>query len=441
MGGSGGGNIGPAPAQAQPIDYNSLIQSAGSAAGNIMKQQYASMIENYPAMERLQLGSAQNIGTMLSGEGGKLYSYKQTGKGKNQTWEKVEVGEADPNLYTQRATGAVNEALGQRGGMQAQADKLSTIGDWITATAADSYAQSGPTGVEGELYRQGAADLALGRSLSPEQIREAQQAARASMASRGLGQSLGTTAAEILNRDAYASQREAERRNFAGSVNDMLTRNVLTRRDQAAQQAALGANVLGNAATGYGNVANLGLAGAQANLAVDPVQRGIAPGLGMGASTLNNLGTMTSNTYSNAMGLAGDVAGFNSNMLDSRYNAWSNLRAANMAAGATRQAGMYSMFGGLGGGLLSGGGAALSDKREKTEIKPLGKSGSVLGLKMYSYKYKGDDKKRMGVMAQDVQKVLPEAVTEVEYKGKKRLAIKPAIIGQALAEELAAQAA
>ena len=84
---------------------------------------------------------------------------------------------------------------------------------------------------------------------------------------------------------------------------------------------------------------------------------------------------------------------------------------------------------------------ALSDKREKTEIKPLGKSGSILGLKTYSYKYKGDDKKRIGVMAQDVQKVLPEAVTEVEYKGKKRLAIKPAVIGAALAEELAAQAA
>ena len=39
-------------------------------------------------------------------------------------------------------------------------------------------------------------------------------------------------------------------------------------------------------------------------------------------------------------------------------------------------------------------------------------------------------------MAQDVKKVLPEAVAEVEYKGKKRLAIKPAVIGAALAEEL-----
>jgi hypothetical protein len=84
------------------------------------------------------------------------------------------------------------------------------------------------------------------------------------------------------------------------------------------------------------------------------------------------------------------------------------------------------------------GGAALlaSDKRMKKDIKPLGKAGSVLGLTAYEYSYKGEDKKHKGFMAQDVQKVLPEAVTEVEYKGKKRLAIKPAVIGAALAEEL-----
>ena len=119
------------------------------------------------------------------------------------------------------------------------------------------------------------------------------------------------------------------------------------------------------------------------------------------------------------------------------------MNAARMQAGALNQQGTMGMIGGIGQGLLQGAGMALafSDKRMKKEIKPLGKSGSVLGLKMYTYKYKGDDKQRIGVMAQDVQKVLPEAVEEVDYKGKKRLAIKPAVIGAALAEELAAQAA
>jgi hypothetical protein len=132
-------------------------------------------------------------------------------------------------------------------------------------------------------------------------------------------------------------------------------------------------------------------------------------------------------------------------MQASIYNSYQNnqaaMQAARMGASASQQAGMMGMFGGIGGGLLAGAGFALSDKREKKDIKPLGKAGSVLGLTAYEYKYKGEDKKHKGFMAQDVQKVLPEAVTEVDYKGKKRLAIKPQIIGQALARELTKAAA
>jgi hypothetical protein len=80
-----------------------------------------------------------------------------------------------------------------------------------------------------------------------------------------------------------------------------------------------------------------------------------------------------------------------------------------------------------------------SDERMKTDIKPLGKVTSLLDLPAYEYRYKGEKKKRKGVMAQDVQKVLPEAVTEVDYQGKRRLAIKPSVIGAALAEELTNQ--
>jgi len=89
------------------------------------------------------------------------------------------------------------------------------------------------------------------------------------------------------------------------------------------------------------------------------------------------------------------------------------------------------------------GSSIFSDKRMKKDIKPLGSAGKVLGLTAYEFKYKEQGAgsgepgaKHVGFLAQDVKKVLPEAVEEVNYRGKKRLAIKPAVIGAALAQEL-----
>jgi hypothetical protein len=139
------------------------------------------------------------------------------------------------------------------------------------------------------------------------------------------------------------------------------------------------------------------------------------------------------NTFNNAVNQAGNVESFNRNMQGSMYNSYQNnnaaVQGANMQAGAMRQAGMMNMIGNIGSSILS-------DKREKKDIKPLGSAGKVLGLTAYEFKYKGDDEKRVGFMAQDVQKVLPEAVEERLVKGKKRLAIKPSVIGAALAQEL-----
>ena len=88
------------------------------------------------------------------------------------------------------------------------------------------------------------------------------------------------------------------------------------------------------------------------------------------------------------------------------------------ASAATQQArASYSsgLFGGL-GGIAQGAGAALggffmSDRRLKTDIEKVGKTNS--GLPIYTYKYKGDNKTQMGVMAQDVEKKTPKAVKEV----------------------------
>jgi hypothetical protein len=368
MGGSGGKKQKkPSVQHAAPLDFNALMRSANEQAAASARAQVQAQIEAYPQLEALQLGTIQRIADNLN------------------------------NPYTQAARGDIN--------------RVSGLGNML----ADRV---GETAIERTLREQAETELGLGRSLSAEETRDAQQSARAAFAARGLGTSMGSGAAEILNRDAAAQAREASRRNFASATNQMVTGNVFGRAGQAG-------GMLGSAAQGQ--------------LMVDPYSRALGSAQ-IGGNLGNNLQSGIGQTFGGAQQMAGNVASFNANMLDTRANSqlnnWAAMRGAQMNAGAMNNAATMGMIGSIGGGLLGGAGFALSDKREKKDIKPLGKAGSVLGLTAYEYKYKGDDEKRVGFMAQDVKKVLPEAVTEVDYKGKKRLAIKPAVIGAALAQEL-----
>ena len=350
----------PLPPAPTPIDYDKMSAASIRVARAQALAQEESIKRLYPEYVKMQFGTADQLAGKLD------------------------------NDYLARTRGVVGEEL----------------------TAA-----SAPNTIEARLQQDAEAELALGRSLSPEQMRQATQSARGAFAARGMATGNAAAGAEILNRDAYATARQDQRRGFASGVNQM---------DLARRQR------------------RVGLAGAYGDL--DPFRQSLGPAFGLGQSTLSTTTGQVGNIFGGSLQQAGNVASFNTNMAASQYNSALNnnaaLQAAGMQANATNQAGTMGMISGIGQGVLGGASMfALSDRREKTEIKPLGKSGSILGLKTYSYKYKGDEKERIGVMAQDVQKVLPEAVTEVNYKGKKRLAIKPAVIGAALAEELAAQAA
>lgn len=73
-----------------------------------------------------------------------------------------------------------------------------------------------------------------------------------------------------------------------------------------------------------------------------------------------------------------------------------------------------SMLSGLGGiaGALGSAAIMLSDRRLKTAIKRLGNTMKKLSL--YEFEYIGDDSKHIGVMADDVAKVMPDAVVIME---------------------------
>jgi hypothetical protein len=186
--------------------------------------------------------------------------------------------------------------------------------------------------------------------------------------------------------------------------------------------------------------------GARTLADLDPYQRAIQGGLSLGQTAQAGALDTTQGSFGNALDLFANTGSFNVNRNDSLFNSWMNnatavrtgqqaansqREAANITAAATRASRpkWYETALGAVGNIFS-------DERMKTDVKPIGTAGNVLGLTAYEFRYKGDKKKHKGFMAQDVQKVLPEAVEEVDYKGKKRLTIKPMVIGAALAEEL-----
>ena len=298
------------PPQPQPLDYDALMRASSAAATEQVKQQYKSLIQNYPALETLSLGTVDAISGRLGDKPQPIYELREKknkrGKGTGK-YKRVRVGMSKPNQQTIDALARIRQGL---------------------AIADMSPDAANPTSIEQALYDQGERELALGRSLSPEQERAAQQSARAAFAARGMGTSLGSSAAEILNRDAVASARERERQGFASAANDQYINNITNRRI---------------------NLANMYYAGAGNLIGADPYSRALGPGLGYSGGTQGNQMQQIGNTFASANQMAGNVASYNSNMLDSRYNSYMNntaaMQAARMQAGATNNSATMGMIG------------------------------------------------------------------------------------------------
>jgi hypothetical protein len=250
----------PAPA---PIDYDKMANASIRVAKAQVAEEEAAIKRLYPEYIKMQFGTADQLAGKLDNE------------------------------YLAKTRGVIGEEL---------------------------QAASTPNAIEGELQRQAETELALGRSLTPEQMRDATQSARAAFAARGLGTSAGSSAAEILNRDAYGQQRLDARRGFAAGVNQM---------DLARRQR------------------RVGLAGAYTEL--DPFRQALGPAFGLGAQTLSNTTGQVGSIFGGSLQQAGNVESFNTNMAMNRYNSVMNnnaaLQGAAMQAGASGQAGMMGMIG------------------------------------------------------------------------------------------------
>ena len=250
----------PAPA---PIDYDKMAAASIRVANAQIAAEEESIKRLYPQYTALQFQTADQLAGKLDNE------------------------------YLKRTRGVVGEEL---------------------------QAASAPNAIEARLQADAESELALGRSLSPEQERMATQSARAGMAARGMATGNAALGAEILNRDAYASARQDQRRGFAAGVNQM---------DLARRQR------------------RVGLAGAYGDL--DPFRQAIGPAFGLGSQTLSTTTGQVNSIFGGSLQQAGNVESFNTNMAASRYNSVMNnnaaLQSAGMQAGAAGQAGMMGMVG------------------------------------------------------------------------------------------------
>jgi hypothetical protein len=88
----------------------------------------------------------------------------------------------------------------------------------LNRTNTAAVATGTPSDIQMALEQQAREGLALGSSLSADDTRRAQQAAREGWSARGLVNSTGAVAEEVLNRDSLARQRLAERQALASAV-------------------------------------------------------------------------------------------------------------------------------------------------------------------------------------------------------------------------------
>lgn len=119
----------------------------------------------------------------------------------------------------------------------------------------------------------------------------------------------------------------------------------------------------------------------------------------------NQLGQLVSTGHNAAAGQGAALSNATNNITELR-NQGANAQAAGAMGQANAQAqGTQNML-----GLAAMAASMFSDERMKEDIERIGEMDD--GTPIYTYKYKGDNKTQMGVMAQEARKKHPEAVAK-----------------------------
>lgn len=157
--------------------------------------------------------------------------------------------------------GAVAPAYAQLGNEAANGGPYTPLLNQLNGEAATA----GPSDLSNALGNSAMYQLSLGGSITPQEQRDSDQASNAAWSSRGLINSTGAVASQLLNRDALSNSRLQQRQGFAGQV-------------QGLQQSELSANrgfqtgVQGANEAAQGNWRNFLVSASQAQ--VNPIMQG-----------------------------------------------------------------------------------------------------------------------------------------------------------------------
>src|SRR5262249_49701880 len=215
------------------------------------------------------------------------------------------------SLYGQ-VTPLAQQGVGQLQGLAGQvaADTRSPLWQATAANVQGNLGQLDP--LTQQLSDTARQQLALGGSLSPQQLQDAAQAARSAYSARGMLGASGSIAAEVLGRQSVMQQMLQQREQFASGVSG-LVQNQLAQRTAAAtgmSQADIAATQANQQLAGqlYNQATGLGLSGIQAGAGL---QNQIAQNLQNALSQQSGLAQAAIGTYQQgaqqAAGLQGSI--------------------------------------------------------------------------------------------------------------------------------------